>query len=160
MYLFCVLLWLSVAHGLRLAPGHGQPRALARSRASMQETAEAAAADPELTKKAMRRQIMTKSSYMRGGAPFEKAIHKDVSGKMSEMFAGELVEQMKESSFRELSVGDGPTLTRTSPGASPCFPRASLLRPVRTGGTGQLAPAPATHKYVRCTRTSLGRTAP
>ena len=108
MYLFCVLLWLSVAHGLRLAPGHGQPRVLARSRASMQETAEAAAADPELTKKAMRRQIMTKSSYMRGGAPFEKAIHKDVSGKMSEMFAGELVEQMKESSFRELSVGEGP----------------------------------------------------
>jgi len=107
MYLFCVLLWLSVAHGLRLAPGHGQPRVLARSRASMQETAEAAAADPELTKKAMRRQIMTKSSYMRGGAPFEKAIHKDVSGKMSEMFAGELVEQMKESSFRELSVGEG-----------------------------------------------------
>merc|ERR1719483_1136029 len=50
---------------------------------------------------------MTKSSYMRGGAPFEKAIHKDVSGKMSEMFAGELVEQMKESSFRELSVGEG-----------------------------------------------------
>jgi len=40
-----------------------------------------------LTKKAMRRKIMTKDSYMRGGAPFEKAIHKDVSGKMSEMFA-------------------------------------------------------------------------
>lgn len=103
MYLLCLLLWLSVAHGLRLAPGHGQPRALARSRASMQETAESA----DLTKKAMRRKIMTKDSYMRGGAPFEKSIHKEVSGKMSEMFAGELVEQMKESSFRELSVGEG-----------------------------------------------------
>ena len=147
MYLFCVLLWLSVAHGLRLAPGHGQPRALARSRASMQETAEAAAADPELTKKAMRRQIMTKSSYMRGGAPFEKAIHKDVSGKMSEMFAGELVEQMKESSFRELSVGESHMVTRTPRSLPRYFTRARLLRavPVRAGGTGQLAPAPATH---------------
>ena len=105
MYLFCVLVWLSVAHGLRMAPGYGQPRALARPRALMQETAEAAAVEP--TKKNMRRQIMTKASYMRGGAPFEKAIHKDVSGKMSEMFAGELVEQMKQSSFRELVVGEG-----------------------------------------------------
>ena len=135
MYLLCLLLWLSVAHGLRLAPGHGQPRALARSRASMQETAESA----DLTKKAMRRKIMTKDSYMRGGAPFEKSIHKEVSGKMSEMFAGELVEQMKESSFRELSVGEGPVLTRPREPLS--FTRASLLRaaPVRTGGTGQLA---------------------
>ena len=70
----------------------------------MQETAEAAA---DLTKKAIRRQIMTKESYMRGGSPFEKEIHKDVSGKMSEMFAGELVEKMKESSFRELTIGEG-----------------------------------------------------
>ena len=154
MYLFCVLLWLSVAHGLRLAPGHGQPRVLARSRASMQETAEAAAADPELTKKAMRRQIMTKSSYMRGGAPFEKAIHKDVSGKMSEMFAGELVEQMKESSFRELSVGESHMVTRTPRSLPRYFTRARLLRAVsvRAGGTGQLAPAPprtvrAPHAY-------------
>ena len=106
MYLLVVLLWLSVAHGLRVAPGHAQSRALARSRASasMQETAEAAA---DLTKKAIRRQIMTKDSYMRGGSPFEKEIHKDVSGKMSEMFAGELVEKMKESSFRELTIGEG-----------------------------------------------------
>lgn len=66
-----------------------------------------AAESADLTKKAMRRKIMTKDSYMRGGAPFEKSIHKEVSGKMSEMFAGELVEQMKESSFRELSVGEG-----------------------------------------------------
>ena len=104
MYLLVVLLWVSVAHGLRVAPGHGQSRALARSRAAMQETAEAAA---DLTKKAIRRQIMTKESYMRGGSPFEKEIHKDVSGKMSEMFAGELVEKMKESSFRELTIGEG-----------------------------------------------------
>ena len=105
MYLLVVLLWLSVAHGLRVAPGHAQSRALARSRASasMQETTEAA----DLTKKAIRRQIMTKDSYMRGGSPFEKEIHKDVSGKMSEMFAGELVEKMKESSFRELTIGEG-----------------------------------------------------
>ena len=106
MYLLVVLLWLSVAHGLRVAPGHAQSRALARSRASasMQETTEAAA---DMSKKAIRRQIMTKDSYMRGGSPFEKEIHKDVSGKMSEMFAGELVEKMKESSFRELTIGEG-----------------------------------------------------
>ena len=104
MYLLVVLLWLSVAHGLRVAPGHAQSRALSRSRASMQETTEAAA---DMSKKAIRRQIMTKDSYMRGGSPFEKEIHKDVSGKMSEMFAGELVEKMKESSFRELTIGEG-----------------------------------------------------
>ena len=104
MYLLVVLLWLSVAHGLRVAPGHAQSRALARSRSSMGETTEAAA---DMSKKAIRRQIMTKDSYMRGGSPFEKEIHKDVSGKMSEMFAGELVEKMKESSFRELTIGEG-----------------------------------------------------
>ena len=104
MYLLVVLLWLSVAHGLRVAPGHAQSRALSRSRASMQETTEAAV---DMSKKAIRRQIMTKDSYMRGGSPFEKEIHKDVSGKMSEMFAGELVEKMKESSFRELTIGEG-----------------------------------------------------
>ena len=42
MYLLCcVLLWLSLAHGLRVAPGYSHPRALVRHRAVMQETAEA-----------------------------------------------------------------------------------------------------------------------
>ena len=105
MYLLCcVLLWLSLAHGLRVAPGYSQPRALVRHRAVMQETAEASVDE---TKKNVRRRIMSKDSYKRGGTPFEKTIHKDVAGKMSELFAGELVEKMKESSFRELVVGEG-----------------------------------------------------
>jgi len=61
----------------------------------------------ETTKKNQRRAIMSKDNYKRGGAPFERAIHTDVTEKMSSQFAGELVNQMKESSFRELVVGEG-----------------------------------------------------
>jgi len=50
---------------------------------------------------------MTQESYKRGGSPFEKDIHKDIQQKMSAQFAGELVEQMKESQFRELEMGEG-----------------------------------------------------
>ena len=59
------------------------------------------------TKKNTRRKIMNAKTYKRGGTPFDLAIHQDVSTKMSELFAGELVEQMKESPFRELVVGEG-----------------------------------------------------
>jgi len=59
------------------------------------------------TKKNARRRIMSKESFKRGGTPFDRSIHSDVSQKMSRQFAGELVEQMKESSFRELVTGEG-----------------------------------------------------
>ena len=144
MYLLCVLLWLSVAHGLRVAPGHCRPRALARPRALMSATSEAAAAEAaalEPTKKNLRRQIMTKSNYMRGGSPFEKSIHKDVSGKMSEMFAGELVEQMKQSSFRELVVA-AAGCKRTADSS----PRLQRKRRLPLGGHGAASARPAAPK--------------
>ena len=59
------------------------------------------------TKKNTRNKIMKKKSYVRGGSPFERDIHADVSQKMSEQFAGELVNQMKEDTFREVTVGEG-----------------------------------------------------
>ena len=45
--------------------------------------------------------------YKRGGAPFDKAIHKDVTEKMTEKFKSELLEGLKESSFREATRGEG-----------------------------------------------------
>jgi len=69
----------------------------------MQDTAEA----ESVAKRDERRRIMGKDKYKRGGAPFDKAIHKDVTSKMSEKFKSELVEQMKEDSFRELKRGEG-----------------------------------------------------
>jgi len=60
-----------------------------------------------VTKKNERRRIMTSDNYKRGGSPFDKDIHKDIQQKMSAQFAGELVEQMKESPFRELEAGEG-----------------------------------------------------
>ena len=59
------------------------------------------------TKKNARGKIMKKKSYKRGGTPFDLSIHQDVSSKMSELFASELVNEMKEDTFRELTSGDG-----------------------------------------------------
>jgi 4-hydroxy-3-methylbut-2-enyl diphosphate reductase len=59
------------------------------------------------TKKNERRRIMSSTMYKRGGSPFDREIHKQVSDRMSEQFAGELLEQMKESQFREMVVGEG-----------------------------------------------------
>ena len=63
------------------------------------------------TKKNSRARIMKKDSYKRGGRPFENDIHVGVTEKMSERFAGELVNQMKESTFRELVRGEGDRKT-------------------------------------------------
>jgi len=60
-----------------------------------------------ITKKNLRRKIMGAESYKRGGTPFDRGIHKDVSQRMSETFAGELLEEMKKSPFRELTSGEG-----------------------------------------------------
>ena len=59
------------------------------------------------TKKNARSRIMKKKTYKRGGNPFDRSIHREVSEKMSERFASELVAQMQEDDFREISVGDG-----------------------------------------------------
>ena len=59
------------------------------------------------TKKNLRRKIMGRDSYKRGGTPFDLGIHKEVSQKMSERFAGELVEELKQSDLRELNAGEG-----------------------------------------------------
>ncbi|KAL3915385.1 MAG: hypothetical protein SGPRY_007241 [Prymnesium sp.] len=65
-----------------------------------------ASSDQMQTKKAERRRIMTSESYKRGGAPFEKGIHKGVQEKMSSQFAGEILEEMKASPFREVTMGE------------------------------------------------------
>ena len=133
--LLTVLLLVSVARGFRAAPNMGRLRAHSPAIAMQQKksgnadarapsAAESAAKNPTVvtsdkfkgmkigdrpTKKNLRRKIMGSASYKRGGTPFDLAIHQDVSAKMSELFAGELVEQMKESPFRELVVGEGET---------------------------------------------------
>ena len=133
--LLTVLLLVSVARGFRAAPNMGRLRTHApaivmqkksgNADAKVPTAAESAAKNPtgvpiadkfkgmkigdRPTKKNLRRKIMGSASYKRGGTPFDLSIHQDVSSKMSELFAGELVEQMKESPFRELVVGDGET---------------------------------------------------
>ena len=85
----------------------GHVRTALRGSSVVQMDAIPTVPDAEMTKKNVRRQIMSKDSYKRGGAPFEKAIHADVNSKMSERFAGQLVEDMKQSTFRELKKGEG-----------------------------------------------------
>merc|ERR1719310_1032504 len=60
-----------------------------------------------VNKRDQRRRIMSEDKYKRGGAPFDKAIHKDVTEKMTEKFKSELLEGLKESSFREATRGEG-----------------------------------------------------
>lgn len=50
---------------------------------------------------------MSKDDYKRGGSPFDKEIHRDVKDKMSGQFAGELLEEMKKSPLREVTLGEG-----------------------------------------------------
>ena len=61
----------------------------------------------DVIKREERRRIMGADKYKRGGAPFDKAIHKDVAGKMTEKFKSELVAELKESPFREVTSGEG-----------------------------------------------------
>ncbi|KAL1519545.1 hypothetical protein AB1Y20_023060 [Prymnesium parvum] len=60
-----------------------------------------------LNKKNERRRIMSKEQYKRGGSPFDKPIHQGVQEKMSAQFAGEILEEMKKSPFREVTMGEG-----------------------------------------------------
>ena len=66
---------------------------------TMQET--------EIIKREERRRIMGEDKYKRGGAPFDKAIHKDVAQKMSEKFKSEMIAELKEDTFRKLERGEG-----------------------------------------------------
>jgi len=72
-----------------------------RMQQQQQEEAEAP------VKRDQRRQIMAAGKYKRGGAPFDKAIHKDVTQKMTEKFKSELVQDLKESAVREVTQGEG-----------------------------------------------------
>jgi len=58
-------------------------------------------------KKAERRRIMGQDKYKRGNAPFERSTHTAVAEKMSQAFASDLVQQMKEGTTRELVKGEG-----------------------------------------------------
>mmetsp|Transcript_45291 Transcript_45291/g.143937 ORF Transcript_45291/g.143937 Transcript_45291/m.143937 type:complete len:468 (-) Transcript_45291:204-1607(-) len=61
----------------------------------------------ELDKRAERRRIMSQDKYKRGNAPFERSTHTAVAEKMSQAFASDLVQQMKEGTTRELVKGEG-----------------------------------------------------
>ena len=62
---------------------------------------------PKIIKREERRRIMGEDKYKRGGAPFDKAIHKDVAQKMSEKFKSEMIAELKEDTFRKLVRGEG-----------------------------------------------------
>jgi len=62
-------------------------------------------------KRDMRRRIMSEDKYKRGGAPFDKAIHKDVASKMTEMFKSELLEDIKGDQLRTMTRGEGNAAT-------------------------------------------------
>ena len=102
----------STSAGLQLgaassaAPLSALSSPLTASRAGVFMAAEAAA-EERVIKRLERRRIMGEERYKRGGAPFDKEIHKDVVGKMSDKFKSEVIEQMKESPFRELVRGEG-----------------------------------------------------
>ena len=102
----------STSAGLQLgaassaAPLSALSSPLTAARAGVFMAAEAAA-EERVIKRLERRRIMGEERYKRGGAPFDKEIHKDVVGKMSDKFKSEVIEQMKESPFRELVRGEG-----------------------------------------------------
>ena len=107
-----VLAGVSTSAGLQLgaassaAPLSALSSPLTAARAGVFMAAEAAA-EERVIKRLERRRIMGEERYKRGGAPFDKEIHKDVVGKMSDKFKSEVIEQMKESPFRELVRGEG-----------------------------------------------------
>ena len=69
--------------------------------------APAGAGKTDKAKRELRRRIMSEDKYKRGGAPFDKAIHKDVTQKMTEKFKSELLEDIKDSQLREMTRGEG-----------------------------------------------------
>ena len=86
---FLLVCWLVVeaAVGLRLPVA---PARAPSSRAGQPVAAEPPAAGAALTKKNERRRIMSKNNYVRGGSPFDRAIHTETKDKMSATFAGAL----------------------------------------------------------------------
>jgi len=86
---------LQIAAPVRLCANCGARAAAV----TMQET--------EIIKREERRRIMGEDKYKRGGAPFDKAIHKDVAQKMSEKFKSEMIAELKEDTFRKLERGEG-----------------------------------------------------
>lgn len=103
--LFSLLLAEGILSGCALSVAPGARRV---GGVVMEASAEASAPTLEFgDKRAERRRIMNEKRYMRGARPFDKDVHEDVLEKMSETFKSELVEQMKDSTFREVSSGEG-----------------------------------------------------
>lgn len=110
--LAALLLSLGAASGMRLSPALGSPRCSVTMQALSENSVGSVVDFGERdTKKNLRRKIMSAKDYKRGGAPFDQNIHKEVTQKMSEKFAGQLVEEMKKSPFRELVTGEGKSKT-------------------------------------------------
>lgn len=81
------------------------PAALSSSAASQRAMVHMQGSD--VVKREERRRIMGADKYKRGGAPFEKAIHKDVSEKMTEKFKSQMIAELKKSPTKEVTTGEG-----------------------------------------------------
>ena len=94
-------------HGVKVTADTKKKNPTAADRPGMSDEFVGMKPNDRDTKKNQRRNIMGKKTYMRGKNPFDNSIHADVTQKMSVKFAGELVEKMKEDTFRELKMGEG-----------------------------------------------------
>jgi len=99
-WLLTSALLLPSASGLRVMTPALRPSRAASSVVVMQDAG-------LVNKREERRRIMRSDRYKRGGAPFDKAIHKDVTQKMSEKFKSELLEDIKSSPVRQQTSGEG-----------------------------------------------------
>lgn len=100
-----LLLLPACALALRVgAPARAPAQRQAVTSVLMQE---GAAVSDAVTKRAERRRIMGMDKYKRGGQPFEKSIHTSVAGKMATKFKSELVEELKQDTFRQMKRGEG-----------------------------------------------------
>jgi len=103
------LLLADVCAALRVAVHPRQPHALAALASGGRRAAAPAMQQQEekVVKREVRRKIMAQDKYKRGGAPFDKSIHKDVNERMTEKFKSEVLEEIKGESFREIVQGEG-----------------------------------------------------
>jgi len=101
-----LLLLLGTSPGAALQVASGGVRAHAVA-AVHRVTRQPAMQDAKVIKRDERRRIMTQDKYKRGGAPFDKGIHKEVTEKMTDKFKSELLEEIKEDELREVTRGDG-----------------------------------------------------
>jgi len=101
-----VALLLQGAAGL-LVGGPARAAVRTRSAAASMDASVGPTLPGTLDKRAERRRIMGDEKYKRGNAPFDKAIHTDVASKMSEIFASDLVKEMRDAVLNEVTKGEG-----------------------------------------------------